>query len=130
LIALDAGAGPELRVLPSPYDWVVGPGTLFQPDLVVARRSDFGLQQLERPPLLVVEVLSPSTRRIDMATKRMAYADEGVASYWLFDPDIPSLTVLGLVGARYEEMATAVGDEAWESQTPIVTTIIPSRLVN
>lgn len=125
-----AAAGTDVKVLPAPYDWVAGPSTLFQPDVVVARRADLGPKRLERPPLLVIEVLSPSTRRIDLATKRMAYADAGVAAYWLVDPDVPSLTVLELEAGQYTEIATVVGNEAWESQAPIHAIITPSRLVD
>jgi len=78
----------------------------------------------------VIEVLSASIRRIDLATKRMAYADAGVAAYWLVDPDVPSLTVLELGAGGYAERATVTGDEAWESQTPIPAMISPSRLVD
>jgi Uma2 family endonuclease len=126
---LVTAAGPGVKVLVAPYDWVVGPSTLFQPDIVVARRADLGPQRLERPPLLVVEVLSPSTRRIDLATKRMAYAEAGVAAYWLVDPDVPSLTALGLAAGGYEAVATVVGDEAWSSETPVRAVVTPSRLV-
>ncbi len=125
-----AAAGSDVKVLPAPYDWVVGPSTLFQPDILVARRSDLGPSRLERPPLLVIEVLSPSTRRIDLATKRMAYADAGVAAYWLVDPDVAALTVLELQAGEYTEVASVAGDETWESQTPIRAVITPSRLVD
>ena len=125
-----AAAGSELDVLVAPYDWVAGPSTLFQPDVVVARRADLGPQRLERAPLLVVEVLSASTRRIDLATKRMAYADAGVGAYWLVDPDVASLTVLELAAGEYEVVATATGDEAWESENPVRAVITPSRLVD
>lgn len=127
---LVTAAGPDLDVLAAPYDWVAGPSTLFQPDVLVARRADVGPQRLERPPLLVVEVLSPSTRRIDLATKRLAYADAGVAAYWLVDPDLPSLTVLELAAGGYEAVATVAGDEAWESEAPVRAVITPSRLVD
>jgi Uma2 family endonuclease len=130
LVALGTAAGRDLEILPAPYDWVAGPSTRFQPDILVARRADLGPKRLERPPLLVIEVLSPSTRRIDLATKRMAYADTGVAAYWLVDPDVPSLTVLELEAGEYRELTTVTGDEAWESQTPIRAVITPSRLVD
>jgi len=125
-----SAAGSEVKVLPAPYDWVAGPSTLFQPDVLVARRADLGPKCLEHAPLLVIEVLSPSTRRIDLATKRMAYAEAGVVSYWLVDPDVPSLTVLELEAGGDAEVATVVGDEAWESQIPVRATIVPSDLVD
>jgi Uma2 family endonuclease len=130
LIVLGTAAGSDVHVLPAPYDWVAGPSTLFQPDVLVARRGDLGPKRLERPPLLVIEVLSPSTRRLDLATKRMAYADAGVAGYWIVDPEVPSLTVLGLEEGRYVDRATVVGDEPWLCDQPVRATIRPARLVD
>lgn len=124
-----AAASRDLEVLVGPFDWVVGPATLFQPDLLVARRDDVGPKRLEQAPLLVVEVLSPSTRRIDLGTKRVAYADAGVGGYWLVDPDVPSLMVLDLEGGQYSEVTTVTGDTAFASTYPFEATVVPSALV-
>jgi Uma2 family endonuclease len=46
-------------------------------------------------PILVVEVLSPSTRRRDHEFKRPFYLDEvGVPEYWIADGDRRSITVM------------------------------------
>jgi Uma2 family endonuclease len=37
--------------------------------------------------ILAIEVLSPSTARHDRVTKRRVYAEQGVAEYWIVDPD-------------------------------------------
>ena len=42
------------------------------------------------PPDLVVEVLSPSTRRLDTIRKRNDYPRIGVAELWFIDPEEPS----------------------------------------
>lgn len=39
------------------------------------------------PPVLVAEVLSPSTRSEDTVRKSTEYADGGIGQYWLVDPD-------------------------------------------
>ena len=51
------------------------------------RREDATGRRLERAPLLVVEVLSPSTRTVDLVLKRRVLEEAGVPSYWLVDPD-------------------------------------------
>jgi len=43
-------------------------------------------------PSLVVEVLSPSTRRRDREHKRRFYLELGVPEYWIVDPDAGTIT--------------------------------------
>lgn len=45
----------------------------------------------ENPPVLVVEVLSPSTRGEDLVRKSHGYHVAGVGQYWVLDRDEPSL---------------------------------------
>ena len=52
-------------------------------------------------PDWVCEVLSPSTRRIDLGAKRDIYAREGVPNLWLVDPDARSLEAFELRGGYW-----------------------------
>ena len=71
------------------------------------------------PPLLVVEVSSPSTRRHDGTTKRDIYQRAGVPSCWLVDPDEPSVQVLELdARGRYAEVARAAGRDLLRLERP------------
>jgi Uma2 family endonuclease len=45
-------------------------------------------------PLLVVEVLSPTTRRRDLVNKREYYLDAGVGEYWLVDGERREIRVI------------------------------------
>ena len=47
-------------------------------------------------PDWVCEVLSPSTRRLDLTSKRAAYAREGVAHLWFVDPLARTLEAFAL----------------------------------
>ena len=47
-------------------------------------------------PDLAVEVLSPSTRNVDLLRKRVDYARVGVRELWLIDPDESIAFVLRL----------------------------------
>ena len=58
---LDHAAPPGLVVLPGPVDVVVNQSTVLIPDLVVVTADQVGGPNLTKPPLLVVEVASPST---------------------------------------------------------------------
>src|SRR4028119_488699 len=59
-------------------------------------------QYLEGVPDLVLEVLSPSTRRYDRRTKLDVYAAAGVQEYWLADPVKRTFEVLVLRNGSYE----------------------------
>ena len=129
LVTLSVAAGDEHFVVPAPFDFYVSAVTYFEPDIVVAFEEDVGEFRLERTPLLLVEVASPTTRLVDLGTKRLAYEAAGVPEYWLVDPDEPSLTVLRLVEGRYEQVARVTGDEPYEATYPFPVTIVPARLV-
>jgi Uma2 family endonuclease len=122
---------PELTVLAAPYDYVISESTVLEPDLLVTRTEDLTSLNLQVTPLLVVEILSPSTRRLDLGTKRTVYADAGVPGYWIIDVAgrLPSLTVLTLgSGGGYDETAVVTGDEEWTD--PVLgVTVVPARLV-
>ena len=97
-------APPELEVF-LPVDVRLSTVRQIAPDVTVVRREDATGRRLERAPLLVVEVLSPSTRTVDLVLKRRVLEEAGVPSYWLVDPDDGVVTVLELVDGRYREVA-------------------------
>ena len=103
-----------------------------QPDLVVARYRDLTPKNLPVAPVLVVEVLSHSTRLHDRNTKKAHYERIGVATYWLLDPAEPgAITVFELDGAgAYREVGRAVGDEEFRAERPFPVTIVPARLLD
>lgn len=111
-ILLDAACPAQLQVQIAPFAVGLADDTEVQPDVLVARRADFTEVDLPVPPLLAVEVLSPSTRRVDLLLKRDRYQAAGIRSYWIVDPDEPSLTVLELSPqGTYVEVARTRGDE-------------------
>ena len=75
----------------------------YVPDLTVierrALRRSRGDYRLDPPPLLVVEILSPESRRRDLGEKADAYFAGGAGSYWtveipgLTDVEAPAVTV-------------------------------------
>ncbi len=129
LVLLHGAAPPDVEVLPAPLDYVVSDVTVLEPDIIAAYAADYGDYNLQQTPLLVVEVLSPSTARIDRGTKRLAFEGAGVPSYWLVDPDEPSLTVLELEGETYREAPHVTGDEAYTTSRPFDVTVVPADLV-
>jgi Uma2 family endonuclease len=103
ILLLSQAAPPEIEVLPGP--------------------------NITRPPLLVVEVASPSTRRTDRTLKLATYEAAGVPSYWLVDPDGPTLTVVELGEGGYGDPVTVTGDQGWTATRPFPVEVVPGRLV-
>lgn len=126
---LAAAAPSDHIVLVAPVDWKISDLSVVEPDLVVTRVDDLDGAYLSATPLLVVEVLSPSTRLTDLGTKRMLYERSGVGDYWIVDPDVPRLTALRLDGGAYREVATVDGDEQYDADAPLDVRIRPNDLV-
>jgi Uma2 family endonuclease len=103
----------------APIDVLLALDTVVQPDIVFVsreRRSLVTERGVEGPPDLVVEVLSPRTRRLDRTTKMRLYARCGVREYWLVDPEAQSLEILRLSGATYVLAQAASGMETTSSE--------------
>ena len=126
---LDDAASDDLEVLMAPFDVVLGDDTVLQPDVLVAPRAAFTDRDLPGPPLLAVEVLSPSTRLFDLNTKRARYELAGCPTYWVVDPAEPGLTVWELRDGRYAETAHASGAEAVTIHRPFPVVVVPAALV-
>lgn len=81
---------PVGELLFSPADIVFDRETLVQPDLfvapLIAGRRPANWKEI-RHLLLAVEVLSPSTARLDRIRKRGRYQRAGVPEYWIVDHD-------------------------------------------
>lgn len=120
---------PDLEVLLAPFDVALAVNTVVQPDLLVTRRSDSTEKDLPVAPLLALEVLSPSTRHIDLGLKRARYETAGSPSYWVFDPAEPSMTVWELEAGRYVERARVTGDDDCIVTAPYRMTLRPADLL-
>jgi Uma2 family endonuclease len=109
-----ASAVPSsLEVLVGPVDWVISrePLTVRQPDLVVIHAGPQAPRHLVEPPLVAVEVASPSSRERDLVHKRAEYAAAGLSWYWLVDPAVPQVVVLRNAGGVLEAQVSVVGSE-------------------
>lgn len=131
-VLLRATCPRELRVLHAPFAVQTAFDSEVQPDLIVARYRDLTPKNLPVAPVLVVEVLSHSTRLHDRNTKKAHYERIGVASYWLLDPAEPgAITVFELDGAGgYREVGRAVADEEYRAERPFPVAIVPARLLD
>jgi len=84
-------------------------GSEVEPDLMVRAATPTGRDWQDLAvPILVVEVLSGSTRRRDLGSKREFYLDIGVAEYWIVDPRTKTIRVVRS-GAADEVKSDEVG---------------------
>jgi Uma2 family endonuclease len=81
------------------------PGKFREPAVVFMRKEHAG--RITEPYWegadLVMEVVSPGTRRTDCLIKLREYAEAGVPEYWLVDPEDRSVTVYVLSGSSYAQ---------------------------
>lgn len=90
-------------VLGAPLDLRLpcGVGNPVQPDLLFVRREkapDWRGQSLIGVPDLLVEIVSPGSRRFDRIVKLAVYQEAGVPEYWLVDIDSCAVVVYALNG--------------------------------
>ena len=92
---LAARPGPG-RVYLSPLDVVLSPHDVVEPDLLFVGSDQLDVltpKNVQGPPALVIEVLSPGTRKTDEQVKRRLFARVGVREYWLVDPELDLVKV-------------------------------------
>jgi Uma2 family endonuclease len=67
-----------------------------EPDLMVRRpqRTKNAAWQDAPRPSLVIEIISPATRRRDFTYKRDLYMRIGIGEYWIVDPEQQAITVI------------------------------------
>lgn len=100
-------------VIGAPFDIELALRDVVQPDVVVYLREH--VSRLTEThglgaPDLVVEVVSPSTRRHDRGRKLEAYRRSGVREIWFPDPQHRTIEVLALRGDVYASVGVFTGD--------------------
>ncbi len=83
-----------------------------QPDIIFvskARSERLVKEGIRGAPDLVVEILSPGTAKRDRTIKLKLYRRQGVAQYWIVDPDANSLDVWDLAGGAAEPQTYTTG---------------------
>lgn len=103
------------RLLSAPYDVVLSPADVVQPDLLFVSRERTGFiraEHLAGPPDLAIEILSAGSRRLDEVVKRKLYERHGVREYWVVDPELEVVRVHRLSGEGFvaRELSREAGD--------------------
>jgi Uma2 family endonuclease len=103
------------EVYVSPFDTILSNTTVVQPDIVFIANDRLAIlaeRGVEGVPTLAVEVISPSTVRIDRVTKLALYARHAVPHCWIVDPVARTIETYALEGAAYRL------DERWDGTAP------------
>ncbi len=113
----DLGIG-EIRL--PPYDVHIDEFNTYQPDLLFvsnARQHIFNPdgRGITGAPDVVVEILSDSTRRCDLAVKLPVYAANGVREVWIVDLDAATVTIHSGDGDTFTPVRTFTASDTLTS---------------
>ncbi len=96
--------GKTCKVYPAPFgvrlfeqakDTPEQVNTVVEPDIsVICDRNKIDKRGCKGAPDLVIEVLSPSTQRMDQLIKLNLYQRAGVREYWIVDPENQTVRVM------------------------------------
>lgn len=89
------------------------------PDLMLVEAPAPDVAYLSEPPVVVVEVLSPSTRREDLVRKNREYAEGGALQYWVVDLDAGALEVYQNTGDGYWDSIAVVERQQPEADVSV-----------
>ena len=131
---LDDACPPEFEALVAPFAIGLADDTEMPPDVLVAPRDQLTDKDLPGPPALAVEVLSPSTRMIDLNHKRERFERAGTPSFWVVDPiarPAEARLIAWELGPdkKYQQVADVTGEKEFAATLPYPVSVIPADLV-
>lgn len=88
--------GGPCKVYPAPFAVFLNEDdtTYVEPDIsVVCDKSKISHRGCEGAPDFVIEIVSPSSRKMDYSLKNTLYTNSDVREYWIVDPAIKRTTV-------------------------------------
>ncbi len=116
------------KVFGAPCDVVLSDTDIVEPDILfvsASRASIITEKNIQGAPDLIVEILSPSTRKTDEITKRKLYERYEVGEYWVVDPELETVKVYRRVSGRYERIA----ELSKEANDALSTPYLPSWMI-
>lgn len=127
---LTRAAPRSVRVISAPMDLRAGARSVLQPDLMVIDRSLTFDSEVTIPPLLVIEILSPSSQRTDLMLKPQTLARFGCEHYWVVDPLCPAIRAFRLADGAYVASETVEKQELFSTDVPFSLSFRPADLVS
>lgn len=105
---------PQGEVFNAPLDMTFGEITVVQPDLFYVsgkQKSIVKETRIDGPPVLVVEIISPSSSRKDRLQKMQIYQKAKVQHYWLVNPAEKTLECFSLQSGLYALVASGMDSD-------------------
>jgi Uma2 family endonuclease len=90
---------PIGKIYDAPFDVYLDDVNVFQPDILFVSKERHGIltdRGAEGAPDLVVEILSPSSARLDLDRKKKVYARHGVTEFWAISPETRQVQIYRL----------------------------------
>jgi Uma2 family endonuclease len=110
----------------APFDVVLSEFDVVEPDLLVVttdQRNILTDANVQGAPAIVVEILSPGTRRVDEKIKYGLFARAGVREYWVVDPELDVVRVFRRLPDR---SFPRVAELAAEARAELTTPLLPA----
>ncbi len=108
----------------APFDVVFSDLDVVEPDLLYIsreRRKVLTDKHVRGAPDLVVEILSPGTRKTDETIKRRLYERCDVREYWVVDPELDAIRVHRRADAAF----SCVGQLSAEQHDALTSPLLP-----
>lgn len=80
----------------APFDVILSRWDVVEPDLLFVAGDQLEIltdANIQGAPALVIEILSPGTKKRDLGIKRDLFDRGGVREYWILDPKADELTI-------------------------------------
>ena len=113
------------RAFFAPFDVIFTRWDVVEPDLLVIAGDQLDIltdRNVQGAPAIVVEILSPGTRKVDESIKRRLFDRGGVREYWPIDPELDLVKLY-----RREEDGTfpRVAELTREADDALTSPILP-----
>lgn len=89
-----------------PLDWKISENIIVQPDLLVVCKK-IEKNYLDFTPVLVAEILSPSTAVKDRNIKKEIYLSQQVKYFLILDPQLKKLEIYEILNGTYTPVAVS-----------------------
>jgi Uma2 family endonuclease len=111
------------RLFAAPFDVRFSDLDVVEPDLLYISRERSGIlteKHVHGAPDLVVEIVSPGTRKTDEVTKRKLYARFDVREYWVVDPERDAISVYRHADGAFTRAAELSAERGDALTTPLL----------